>query len=180
MRKISVIIALMLMSCIGIKAQEYSYEAKAGWTYLDLISVVYILGEDATGEITYGPKKTVGIFSADFNYEMKKWLSVGGKVNYRNSWCTATSLKGESIDRISGLTIMPTVTFTTGFESTFRYYATLGLGAGVDLSSDSRGAFAAFQITPFGIAVGKKLSWYLELGLSNTLIGFITGISWRF
>ena len=55
-----------------------------------------------------------------------------------------------------------------------------GLGAGADLSTDSQRYFTAFQFTPVGIAVGKKVSWFMELGLGYAYTGYITGISWRF
>ena len=85
-----------------------------------------------------------------------------------------------SIDRLQAVSVMPTVKFTTGYDSVFRYYATLGVGAGMDLSSGVNDAFVALQFTPVGISVGKKVSWYFELGIGHAFMGFMTGISWRF
>ena len=81
--------------------------------------------------------KTVGIFSGDFDYKVKKWLTVGARVNYRNMWRDKETIRDglevHSIDRVQALAIMPTVKFTTGYDSVFRYYASLGLGAGIDM-----------------------------------------------
>ena len=161
-------------------AQEYKYDAKLGWFPADMFSLIYMMGEDTSGEASYGPMKTAGIFSADFDFKMKKWLSVGAKVNYRNSWRDKITTDSKDIDRMQALSVMPTVKFTTGFDSRFRYYAMFGLGAGIDPSTDSTSHFTAFQFTPVGIAVGKKVSWFLELGLGYAYTGYMTGISWRF
>ena len=180
MKRILLLLAIIVMPCMNVKAQENKYEAKLGWFPVDALNLVYLMGEDPSGETSYGPMKTAGIFSADFDFKMKKWLSVGAKVNYRNSWRDMTTIEGTSIDRLQALSVMPTAKFTTGFDSRFRYYAMVGVGAGVDISTDSQRCFAAFQFTPVGIAVGKKISWYLEFGLGHAYNGFITGISWRF
>ena len=184
MKRIIIIFSVFLMHFVSLSAQEYKYEAKLGWFPADVLNIVYLMGEDPSGETTYGPMKTAGLFSADFDYKVKKWLTVGAKVNYRNSWrdmkTISDGLEVYSIDRLQALSVMPTAKFTTGFDSKFRYYAMVGVGAGVDLSTDSQRCFAAFQFTPVGLAVGKKISWFLELGLGHAYNGFITGLSWRF
>ena len=129
-------------------AQDYKYDAKLGWFPADIFSLIYMMGEDSSGEASYGPMKTAGIFSADFDFRMKKWLSVGAKVNYRNLWRDKITTDSKGIDRMQALSVMPTVKFTTGFDSRFRYYAMFGLGAGIDLSTDSQRYFTAFQFTP--------------------------------
>ncbi len=181
MKRILTILCIFGMSIILSQtsvAQEYKYDAKLGWFPADLFSLIYIMGESL--DASYGPMKTVGIFSADFDFRMKKWLSVGAKVNYRNSWRDMITAEGTGIDRMQTLSVMPTVKFTTGFEYIFRYYAMIGLGAGADLSTDSQRYFTAYQFTPVGIALGKKVSWFLELSLGNAYTGYMTGISWRF
>lgn len=166
------------------KAQKYQHEARLGWFPIDAFSLIYMMGEDTSGENTYGPVKTAGIFSADFDFRMKRWLVLGAKVNYRNSWRDKSSmvdgLEINSIDRMQTLSVMPIVKFTTGFDSIFRYYATLGLGVGADLSTGANNCFTALQFTPVGIAIGKKISWYLELGIGYAFTGYMTGLSWRF
>lgn len=184
MKKATILLAMLLLSCIAVKAQEHRYEARLGWVPLDVFNLIYLLGENPGADITYGPVKTVGIFSADFDINLKKRMTVGAKVSYRKSWRSTTTtiddIKVRGIDRMEALSIMPTVKATTGFNSMFRYYATLGAGVGMDFSDDGNTCFPAFQFTPVGIAVGRKVSWYFELGLGNAFLGMITGISWRF
>lgn len=165
---------------MNVKAQENRYEARLGWIPADALNLIYLMGEDPSGDTSYGPMRTAGIFSADFDFKMKKWLSVGAKINYRNSWRDMTTTEGTGIDRLQALSVMSTARFTTDFDTRFRYYAMVGLGIGADLSTDSHRCLAAFQFTPVGIAVGKKISWYLELGIGHAFNGFITGITWRF
>ena len=184
MKKLVILCCMLLIPFASSYAQEYKYEAKLGCFPVDALNLVYLMGEDPSGETTYGPMKTAGIFSADFDYKVKKWLTVGAKVNYRNSWrdmkTISDGLEVFSIDRLQAVSVMPTVKFTTGYDSVFRYYATLGVGAGMDLSSGVNDAFVALQFTPVGISVGKKVSWYFELGIGHAFMGFMTGLSWRF
>ena len=184
MKKIVILCCMLLIPFASLYAQEYKYEAKLGWFPVDALNIVYLMGEDPSGETTYGPMKTAGLFSADFDWKVKKWLTVGAKVNYRNSWrdmkTISDGLEVFSIDRLQAVSVMPTVKFTTGYDSVFRYYATLGVGAGMDLSSGVNDAFVALQFTPVGISVGKKISGYFELGIGHAFMGFMTGLSWRF
>ena len=184
MKKLVILCCMLLIQFASSYAQEYKYEAKLGWVPVDALNLVYLMGEDPSGETTYGPMKTAGLFSADFDWKVKKWLTVGAKVNYRNSWRDMKTINDGldvySIDRLQAVSVMPTVKFTTGYDSVFRYYATLGVGAGMDLSSGVNDAFMALQFTPVGISVGKKISWYFELGIGHAFMGFMTGLSWRF
>ena len=86
MKRTIILFSILLMPFVSLAAQDYKYEAKLGWFPLDALNLVYLMGEDPSGETTYGPMKTAGIFSADFDYKVKKWLTVGAKLNYRNSW----------------------------------------------------------------------------------------------
>lgn len=52
-------------------AQEYKYDAKLGWFPADIFSLIYMMG-GLSGEASYGPMKTAGIFSDDFDFRMKK------------------------------------------------------------------------------------------------------------
>ena len=184
MKRIIILCGVFLMPFITLSAQEYKYEAKIGWFPFDVFNLVYLMGENPSGETTYGPMKTAGIFSADFDYRVKNWLTIGAKVNYRNSWrdmkTISDGLEVNSIARLQGVSVMPVVKFTTGYDSIFRYYAALGVGAGMDLSSGVNDGFVAFQCTPVGISAGKKISWYFELGIGHAFTGFMTGLSWRF
>ena len=77
MKRLFIILTIMALPCMNVKAQENKYEAKLGWTPVDALNLIYMMGEDPSGETSYGPMKTAGIFSADFDFRMKRWLSVG-------------------------------------------------------------------------------------------------------
>ena len=78
------LIGLSLIMSRTLAAQENRYEARLGWIPVDVLNLIYMMGEDPVNGTSYGPMKTVGIFSADFNFKMLEWLSLGAKVNYRN------------------------------------------------------------------------------------------------
>jgi hypothetical protein len=185
MKKLLTIIITTLIACGSVNAQEYEYDARLGWFPGDLMDLIYRMGEDPVEQTTYGPRKTIGIFAADFNYSIMKWLSVGARLNYRNAWCETKSFTDEGvpvtgIDRLHAVSLIPMVTGTTDQDSVFRYYVSLGIGAGINMSTAENNRYLAFQLIPVGIAVGKKVSWYFECGLGNAYAGFMTGVSWRF
>ena len=87
MKKIAAImVALMMLPALTANAQEYKYEAKLGWYPIDLMDLIFMLGEYPDSGYTAGPVKTVGVFAADFDVKMKNWLTLGAKVSYRNTW----------------------------------------------------------------------------------------------
>lgn len=184
MKRILIIFAMALMPFLTLSAKEYKYEARLGWIPADCLTVLQAMGEDPTGETTWGPVTNLGIFSADFDVKVNKWMSVGGKANYRNLWRDVTKTKDgvvtSGIDRTEAMSIMPMMEFSTSYDNVFRCYGNLGFGPGIyDNGERSKGYFA-FQCTPIGIAVGNKISWYVELGLGNAYAGLFTGLSWRF
>ncbi len=187
MKRLLILTAIFLFTSLTINAQEYKYEARLGWFLLDGHYLVEMTArvDPALGH-TRGPLKTTGIFSADFDFKIKKWLIVGANVGYRNYWRHITPYEGTPWTYIDhNLIIMPTVKFSTGFDSFFRYYATLAFGAGLRMSSGKDNIrnhefYPSFQITPVGIAVGRKVSWFFEVGYGVAFAGFITGISCRF
>ena len=184
MKRFVILCSLFLMSFVSLSAQEYRCEAKLGWVPTDVLNIVYLMGEDASGHTSYGPMKTIGIFSADFDYKVKNWLTVGANMNYRNSWRSKTTfidgVKTNGIDCFHLVSVMPRIKLTTRFDSIFRLYAALGVGLGVDLSDGVNDKFLSVQLTPIGISVGRKISWYLEMGVGSTFIGYMTGLACRF
>lgn len=183
MKRLLMILAALLIAGGTASAQGYDYEARLGWTPGDLLTFITILGEDPSGGTTWGPLRTVGIFSADFDVKIKPWLTVGGKANYRHSWRDEKRYQEDcvtlGVDRMEAFSVMPTVKFTTKYDAVVRVYAGVGLGPGVIHTEDYTKYYTAFQFTP-GMAIGKKISWHLELGLGNVWCGFISGLGWRF
>ena len=103
MKMLVILCCMLLIPFASSYGQEYKYEAKLGWFPVDALNLVYLMGEDPSGETTYGPMKTAGIFSADFDYKVKKWLTVGAKVNYRNSWRDMKTISDRSEEHTSEL-----------------------------------------------------------------------------
>lgn len=184
MKRILMLLAMALMPCLASLAQEYKYEARLGWIPVDVVNMLQMIGEDPSGETTWGPFRTVGIYSADFDVKVHKWISVGAKVNYRNSWRTMTKVEDgvavNGLDRTEAMSLMPMAEFSTAYDNVFRCYANLGVGPGIYDNGERSRVYMAFQCTPIGIAIGNKISWYMELGLGNAFTGLFTGISWRF
>ena len=184
MKRILIIFAMSLMSCLTAGAQEYKYEARLGWIPMDLVSFLKAMGEYPTGETIWGPVTNLGIFSADFDVKVNKWMSVGGRVNYRNLWRDMTKAQDgvvtNGIDRTEAMSIMPMIEFSSPYDKVLRCYANVGMGPGLYDDGEKTKGYFAFQCTPLGIAIGKKISWYVELGVGNAYAGLFTGLSWRF
>jgi hypothetical protein len=55
MKRIIIFFSVFFMHFVSLCAQEYKYEAKFGWFPVDALNIVYLMGEDPSGETTYGP-----------------------------------------------------------------------------------------------------------------------------
>ena len=185
MKRLVMSLAIVLMSSMAINAQEYKYEARLGWFPGDWLTFFYAMGEDLDNTTTEGPVTNIGIFSGDFDFKMKPWLTVGAKVNYRNLWRDVQTLSEgnvyHSTEKVEAFSLMPTVKVTSMYYTdVIRYYATFGLGPGVYNDGYKPQYYTAFQFVPIGIAIGNKISWFFELGLGTVYMGALTGLSWRF
>ncbi|MCM1151194.1 MAG: hypothetical protein NC209_05520 [Alistipes sp.] len=126
----------------------------------------------------YGPRYTDGAWSLSYDYRIKKWFDAGLTLSYYGEYGSsfrwsyrdeAWSYVGRNYDFC--LTVMPLVRFTWVNRKWVRMYSTLGLGVSFEFGHDAldamrfRETLVAFQFTPIGIAVGRSLFGFAEVGI---------------
>ncbi len=135
-----------------------------------------------------GPVYTSGTWSLSYDYRFKKWFDLGLTLSYYGEYSRSYSNRDSSPvghNRAHALTVMPAVRFTWVHTDWVRMYSTLGLGATLsggrfDHNSEPfRDGVIAFQLTPVGIAVGRSLFGFAELGLGAQGV-FMMGIGYKF
>lgn len=120
-----------------------------------------------------------------FGYRIYRWLKVGADAGW--------SLYHESV-RYEGqvpesynchtVTVIPKVTFHFATSRYVSAYAGVGLGAAFNIAPgsvpDVRPVEFAWQVTPIGITVGRKVPGFTELTVGKDVIGIKFGVGYRF
>ena len=136
-----------------------------------------------------GPTYSTGILSAEFNIQFKKWFALGLQANFDGLWSTAySSDTGGRLGSCSGVafSFLPYARFTYLNRPVVKLYSAVGLGIGAGYRKYDFSGFSevlinpAFQMTPIGIMVGKRVYGLFELGAGTVYIGCTAGIGYRF
>lgn len=134
-----------------------------------------------------GPLRVSGAVSAVYVYRVRRWLEVGGSITYAGFYRNFMHASDRSVairQREHYFTLMPVLRFSWLNSRTVRFYSTFQLGWQVGFekySSDRYDTYhyAAIQVTPLGISVGRRIFGYAEfgIGMRGVLVG---GIGYRF
>lgn len=134
-----------------------------------------------------GAMYTSGAWSISYQYRIKKWLDVGGYLSYWGKWGSTSSNFNDALlsrDRLNRISVVPVVRFTWLNKPLVRLYSSAGLGVVFGWYSgnfdDAAGRPSVTgQFTPIGIAVGKSLFGFAEIGLGSQGT-MIMGLGYRF
>lgn len=136
-----------------------------------------------------GPSYSTGVISADFNIQFKKWFALGLQANFDGIWSSLhSSDTGERLGNCSGVafSFLPYARFTYLNRPVVKLYSAVGLGIGAGYRKfDNSGweetlVYPAFQVTPIGIMVGRRVYGLFELGAGTVYVGCRAGIGVRF
>lgn len=128
-----------------------------------------------------------GVISASYNYFLKDWLSVGGSIEtaffytqFENNYSHGKEFSSKWTH--GSVTLMGGVRFHFVNKEWVRLYSDVNVGLYMLYGRDcpSVGTDFAFQTSPFGISIGKKVSAFLELDFGTVYNGGNVGISVRF
>jgi len=145
-------------------------------------------------QVRYGDKKRTGALFATYRFQIIKQLSVGLAVGYEREWSELTysdyqlkkEVKAGDYSR-AAVTIAPELQVLYKQMPMVSVYGGLGMGAtlvtekinGNIGTQTYKGDYFAFQLTPIGVRVGRKLSGFTELGYGYK--GAISmGLAYRF
>ena len=135
--------------------------------------------------IRKGSIYTAGAWTLSYAYRFRKWIDAGVALTYYGEYTSLhDNFDNSLIERLERhrIAIMPSVRFTWVNRELVRLYSTLNIGILFDsrreTSTLSRTDSAA-QCTPIGIAVGRSLFGFAEIGFGTQGI-FMAGIGYNF
>lgn len=161
----------------------------SGWH--SIIGIWVDLGETLTSK--YGDSQKFGVYSFDYHYQLKKWLQLGARVIYEGSGSKMydENIK-ENPDAVqigyhtqNWVSAMLSVQFTYVNRPVVRVYSGVDCGLGAILMADNYHNgyyyetetgehsqrqinyvfFPAFDITPIGVQIGRKVYGLAEVNL---------------
>ena len=138
-----------------------------------------------------GPVYSTGILSAELNVRIRKWFAVGAQVNFDGLWSRLHSSETGSkcgVRRGVVFSVLPYARFIYIDRPVVRLYSAVGAGftsgqieAGYGRDSYVYASrYPAFQVTPVGVAVGRRIYGLFELGIGTVYTGCRAGIGFRF
>ena len=135
-----------------------------------------------------GPVYTSGAWSLAYDYRFKRWFDLGLTLGYYGEYSRSYSNRDSSPagrNRAHFITVMPVARFTWFNTNWVRMYSSVGLGATFGCGRfDLEGGqpdktTVAFQLTPVGIAVGRSLFGFAEIGAGAQGV-LMMGVGYRF
>lgn len=189
---------VLLAAALPVRAQEFAKQHElrlaAGFSPLDL----HIDNFDRTGGsfagnyLQYkGPTYTTGAsWALSYGYRFTKWFDLSLSVVYFGQYADIRSNVDDSLimhDRNHMLTLLPAARFTWLNRDLVRLYSSVAFGLTFDSGIyDSysnhrrwRGIDPAFQLVPVGIAVGRSVFGFAEVGIGMQGLA-VVGIGYKF
>lgn len=130
-----------------------------------------------------GPEYITGVISAEFNVRFKKWFALGTQLNFdsvvRHTYSSMTGARTGNTNCYM-FSLVPYARFTYLNKPLVYMYSSIGLGVSMALEPYYMTIYPAFQIVPVGVAVGKRLYGFFEIGAGTVYVGCKVGIGYRF
>lgn len=143
----------------------------------------------------YGPTRCTGAVLAEYNWIVKKWLTVSAGFGVNHFWKKAyRKIDGSYVrtDNATALYFLPQARFTYFNRKYVRLYSSVSLGL-VYYDNMTHGHIFSdngeagpnqlnlmIQPVPFGIEVGNRVYGFTELGFGSVWTGLNAGIGFRF
>ena len=141
--------------------------------YNTINNEIFFIGDMDLESCYFGPSHYYAL-SLSYGYWFNEWFSLSGDAKWvyghRNIFDIYTQAKVLTL-RENDFSIMPKARFAWYRRGIVQLYSTIGLGVGVlhrerhlEGYGDLIDAYCAFDIKPFGIAVGRKWFGFAEVG----------------
>ena len=144
-------------------------------------------GYHITGEKDYNYRST-GHLYVEYLYRINHWLGVGANFDTRTSFwqrtnysiCPHESIVNTQNQYTLGLTLMPTVRFTYYDTPYASFYASVGLGAQLQIYENTlESIYPMLDLCYLGISLGKN-HWFCDLELGVAPVPFFLDRLLRF
>ena len=130
-----------------------------------------------------GPEYMTGLISGEFSIHFRKWFTLAVEAGLNGMWGRVyDSSDGSFVRRTSGIsfTVIPHARFYWANAKSVRFYSGIGLGLGLGRYDGYFETYPAFQFSPVGFSVGRKIFAFGEMSLGTAYFGGKFGMGYRF
>ena len=174
------VISLLLFSFNAAYAQTRTGDSEIRFSYGGVVYTPHVLSYSDSHD------NSIYSFLVSNLYFLEDWLSVGGTVgtaflytdfedNYSHTEFSSSMTHGY-------VSLMAGVRFHFLNKKWVRLYSDVNIGINMLYGKNVSAVYSelAFQTSPFGISIGKKVSGFLELSIGTMYYGGNIGLSVRF
>lgn len=130
-----------------------------------------------------GATYITGNIGAEFSWHIKKWFSLAGGLYFDGIYGSMIDpSSGRVLSRTGGVTVsfVPTARFYWANFETCRLYSSAGVGISASSYEGKGYVFPAFQFSPIGVTVGRKVFFFAEYSGGTVYMGAQAGVGYRF
>lgn len=144
----------------------------------------YIRGVSNFYEDFYGPLYTTGNIGAEFDWVLKKWMTVSAGAYFTGFWADRyNGMTGSLMRKENGVAVslVGTIRFTYLNRRYVQLYSGVSAGAFViGANTGEVGGMIHVQGIPIGVSVGRKVFGFAEVGIGTMYMGGNIGLGYRF
>ena len=180
----------------------YKYEVRIGWSGYPILEAAnfpnygnlpfmdydmipyykYTSLESLYG--TYqGREYMTGLISGEISIHFRKWFTLAVEAGINGMWGRVyDKYDGSFVRHTRGisLTVMPHARFYWANTKNVRFYSGIGIGLGLGQYDKYFEVYPAFQLSPIGFTVGRKIFAFGETSLGTAYFGGKFGVGYRF
>jgi hypothetical protein len=180
----------------------YKYEVRIGWSGYPILEAAnfpnygnlpfmdydmipyykYTSLESLYG--TYqGREYMTGLISGEISIHFRKWFTLAVEAGINGMWGRVyDKYDGSFVRHTRGisLTVMPHARFYWANAKNVRFYSGIGIGLGLGQYDKYFEVYPAFQLSPIGFTVGRKIFAFGETSLGTAYFGGKFGVGYRF
>ena len=130
-----------------------------------------------------GPEYMTGLISGEFSVHFRNWFTLAVEAGFNGMWGRVyDKFDGSFVRHTRGIsfTVIPHARFYWANTKNVRFYSGIGLGLGLGKYDRYFEVYPAFQLSPVGFSVGRKIFAFGETSLGTAYFGGKFGVGYRF
>ena len=130
-----------------------------------------------------GREYMTGLISGEISIHFRKWFTLAVEAGINGMWGRVhDKYDGSFVRHTRGisLTVMPHARFYWANAKNVRFYSGIGIGLGLGQYDKYFEVYPAFQLSPIGFTVGRKIFAFGETSLGTAYFGGKFGVGYRF
>lgn len=130
-----------------------------------------------------GREYMTGLISGEISIHFRKWFTLAVEAGINGMWGRVyDKYDGSFVRHTRGvsLTVMPHARFYWANTKNVRFYSGIGIGLGLGQYDKYFEVYPAFQLSPIGFTVGRKIFAFGETSLGTAYFGGKFGVGYRF